>query len=270
VTIAYAVIQAAPPAQRPIADYALIGDMRGAALVAIDGAIDWLCLERFDSTPLFFALLDAGQGGGCTVVPVAPVTRRSRRYLTATNILETTLTTAGGTLVITDCMPVTARSDASDTGPDCDAPGRLIRELRCTDGTVDFTLRVAPRFDWARADAAPVQHADGASWRDGALQLACTHRLTSDGRDLAIHADCLQHGWNPDLGVLTMEYGGADRQHRPRGATGGPHGGARQRRGTVCRANRSRHRRTHRQLPAKLHPYGADPRNCPHQPADSR
>ena len=54
-------------AQRPVADYALIGDMRGSALVANDGAIDWLCLNRFDSTPLFFSLLlDAGQGAGAT------------------------------------------------------------------------------------------------------------------------------------------------------------------------------------------------------------
>jgi GH15 family glucan-1,4-alpha-glucosidase len=41
--------------------------MRGSALVANDGAIDWLCLNRFDSTPLFFSLLlDAGQGAGAT------------------------------------------------------------------------------------------------------------------------------------------------------------------------------------------------------------
>lgn len=173
------------PAQRPIADYALIGDMRGAALVALDGSIDWLCLERFDSTPLFFALLDAGQGGGCTIALDAPAISCSRRYLPATNILETTLTTVGGTLVITDCMPVTARADAGDTGPDCDAPGRLVRQLRCTSGSIDCVLRIAPRFDWARDDAAPVRHDDGATYRDGALQLACSHRLTSDGRDLA-------------------------------------------------------------------------------------
>lgn len=175
----------ARPATRPIADYALIGDLRGAALVASDGAIDWLCLDRFDSTPLFFALLDAGQGGGCTIVPATAVTGSSRRYLPATNILETTLTTASGTLVITDCMPVQVRADAGPTGPDCDAPGRLIRQVRCTRGSMAFTLRVAPRFDWARVDAVPALHQHGATWYDGALQLACSHALVADGRDLA-------------------------------------------------------------------------------------
>ena len=170
--------------QRPIADHALIGDMRGAALVDRDGAISWLCLPRFDSAPLFFPLLDVQQGGGCTIVPHDAIERRTRRYLPATNILETTLATGSGTLVVTDCMPVRAIADCGDTGPDCTAPGRVIRRIACTVGQVGLALRVAPRFDWARQQITPTLTASGAFWPDGGLSLACSHPLAPDGTDL--------------------------------------------------------------------------------------
>lgn len=46
----------------PIADYALIGDCHGAALVSRDGAIDWACVTRFDQGGFFCRLLDARKG----------------------------------------------------------------------------------------------------------------------------------------------------------------------------------------------------------------
>ena len=41
----------------PIGGYGLLGDTRTAALVSDDGALDWLCVPRFDGEPLFGRLV---------------------------------------------------------------------------------------------------------------------------------------------------------------------------------------------------------------------
>jgi GH15 family glucan-1,4-alpha-glucosidase len=94
-----------PPARRRVDDYALIGDLRTAALVGRDGSIDWCCLPRFDSDACFAALLGGPEHGRWSLRPTGEVRRTSRRYRNESLVLESTLVTAGGSVRITDFMP---------------------------------------------------------------------------------------------------------------------------------------------------------------------
>ena len=87
----------------PLRAYALLGDLRAVALVATDGAIDWFALPTMDAPPVCAALLDPAHGGSITLAPTVPY-QVSRRYLAETMVLETTFTTAGGTVRVTDAL----------------------------------------------------------------------------------------------------------------------------------------------------------------------
>ena len=117
----------------PIADYALIGDTRSAALVARDGGIDWCCLPAFDSPSVFGRLLDEERGGHFTVT--VPDAETMRRYLGESNVLETTFRSASGVATLTDAMPVAEIGDAWFEGP---------WVLRCTEGEVGYSMTCRP------------------------------------------------------------------------------------------------------------------------------
>ncbi|MDV2481425.1 glycoside hydrolase family 15 protein [Methanoculleus sp. Wushi-C6] len=131
---------------KPISDYAVIGNLRTAALVGTDGSIDWCCFPYLDRTSVFAALLDAGRGGRFRVS--VPGAGRGRQwYVEETNILKTEFSGDAGTLVVTDLMPLSGDIEGRAGSF---APPELYRILECSRGSVEVAVEWSPRFDYSR------------------------------------------------------------------------------------------------------------------------
>jgi GH15 family glucan-1,4-alpha-glucosidase len=120
-----------------IEDYGLIGDLQAAALVGRDGAIDWLCLPRFDSASCFSALLGDSRHGRWLLAPDGETRATARRYRPGTLVLETEFESPQGAVRVIDFMPL------RDQG----AP-RVMRIVEGLRGRVGMRMELALRPDY--------------------------------------------------------------------------------------------------------------------------
>jgi GH15 family glucan-1,4-alpha-glucosidase len=132
----------------PIEDYALLSNLRTAALVSRAGSVDWLCLPRFDSGACFAALLGGPEHGRWLLAPEATPNRIERRYRPETLILETTFETDDGVVLLVDFMA--AREDDTILG----------RIVRGREGEVEIATELAFRFDYGSAVPWVIQRDD--------------------------------------------------------------------------------------------------------------
>ena len=154
------------PPLRTISDHGIIGDLETAALVARDGTIDYLCWPSLDSPSIFADLVSPGSGGMFTIRPDLESPRNLQLYVPDTNLLLTRWMAESGAAEVLDLMPHPDARAHPDREARC-----LIRRITVTRGTVDFTIRCAPRFDYAREVPEVTEEAGGIRFAGGDLTL---------------------------------------------------------------------------------------------------
>ena len=142
----------------PIANYGFLSNCHTSALVAPDGAIDWLCVPRFDSPSVFGSLLDR-EGGFFRLSPYGRNVPVSCAYEPGTNVLVTTWQVQSGWIVVRDALTMCQRRHDDTITPhtrppaDDDAEHVLVRTVECIEGQVEVELVCEPAFDYGRTPA---------------------------------------------------------------------------------------------------------------------
>ena len=158
-----------PYDDRPIEDYGLIGDSRTAALVSSDGAIDWMCVPRFDGQPLFGRLVGGSGSGTFRMGPVGPARVVVRRYRPETASLETTWLVDERRLTLTEGMIAEVTGTLLPTT-------LLVRRLIAEGGPVEAVIDFDPRLGEHRRPPR-VQHRGDTlvcSWGATAVAVRCS------------------------------------------------------------------------------------------------
>jgi GH15 family glucan-1,4-alpha-glucosidase len=154
-------------AAKHVGDYALIGDLQTAALVHRNGSIDWFCAPRFDSDASFAALVGDAGNGFWRIAPIDEGAHVARRYRGNTLVLETTFTTAAGSIQLIDFM----------------APGAtqrtIVRIVEGLSGSLTCHMMLAPRMKYGLI--APTSRREGDAW---------TARVAPDGLCLRTPVVC--------------------------------------------------------------------------------
>jgi GH15 family glucan-1,4-alpha-glucosidase len=187
---------AAPSPFPPIADYAFLSNCHTGALVAPDGAIDWLCVPSFDSPSVFGTLLDR-QAGSFRFAPFGINVPSARIYEPGTNMVVTTWKTPTGWLLVRDALTLGPRRGEDTVTPhtrppaDEDADHMLVRVALCLEDEVELELNCEPVFDYGRTPASwtldPGEHRAVATGAGQTLTLTTDLTLGIEGDRARAH-----------------------------------------------------------------------------------
>ncbi|KAL5482311.1 hypothetical protein ACEPAI_8905 [Sanghuangporus weigelae] len=128
-----------------IADHALIGNLRTAALVSIEGSIESYCVPSFDSPSIFARILDKDKGGHFCITPTTRFTTK-QAYMPSSNVLQTKFLSDQGIVTVTDFLPRQSDPEAKKS-----PLFWLIRRVEVIRGAMPMRMECCPAFNYARS-----------------------------------------------------------------------------------------------------------------------
>jgi GH15 family glucan-1,4-alpha-glucosidase len=151
----------------------LIGNCQISALVARSGSIEWCCLPRFDSPPVFSHLVDSERGGRF-VVGAADGRMGQQRYLENTNVIETLFEDESGAFRVLDFAPRFMLHGRPFR------PVQIFRVVEPVRGTPRISVRCDPRLGWSMGCPMGLQGSNHIDFEgfEGSLRLTADLPLT--------------------------------------------------------------------------------------------
>ncbi len=188
--------------------YGLIGNAQASALVSDAGSVDWLCLPRPDSEPVFARLLDP-EGGSFSIRPTGDFST-AQAYIPNTNILRTDFSCGDGSAFrVTDFFPRFTQYGRVYR------PLSLFRIVEPLRGQPRIRVQASPVEGWSKR---PLRSSRGNShlrFERGSehLRLATNAPLTylDEGRPFGLHeplyfALTYNAGLEDDLAVVSRDF----------------------------------------------------------------
>lgn len=129
-----------------IRNHGMIANNRSAALVSMNGTIDWGSLPNFNSPPIFSSILDKNKGGYFSIYPIdTDDLFVHQSYKEFTNILMTDFIRHNKTILrITDFLPASEYTTISFP--------EIHRLLETQSEDVDVSIRFKPIINYGRDD----------------------------------------------------------------------------------------------------------------------
>jgi len=190
----------------PIEDHGIIGNMHSAALVGVDGSIDWYCHPHFDSPSVFCAILDDEKGGRFGIAPLQANVTQKQYYWPDTNVLVTRFLSPDGVGQVIDYMPVGI--------PEGEAGSHwLIRRVQVVRGTMAFRMECHPAFNYARHTHETSVTSDGAAFHSPDLSLGLVSEVPIEANGSGVSAEFTLENGQSAIFVL---------REIPRGSECGP------------------------------------------------